>query len=73
MYGVVLVPSTSHAIRGEKLLQRGGIQVRLIPTPRHLSSDCGVALRFEWSQREKVEEQLNLMGVTVYRIAPLGT
>ena len=73
MYGVVLVPSTSQAIRGEKVLLRAGLQVKLIPTPRQLSSDCGTALRFDWAQREEVEEQLNLSGLTVYRIAALDT
>jgi hypothetical protein len=46
-YAVVLVYSTSHAIRGEQILHRAGISPKLIPVPRHLSSDCGVCLRIE--------------------------
>ncbi len=45
MYAVILVPSTSHALRAEKILQRAGIACKLIPVPRHLSSDCGVCVR----------------------------
>ncbi|OGO04925.1 MAG: hypothetical protein A2Y73_06785 [Chloroflexi bacterium RBG_13_56_8] len=71
MYGVVLVPSISQAIQGEKLLLRVGLSVKLIPTPRQLSSDCGVAIRFDWTQREQVEEQLQRIGLADYRIAPL--
>lgn len=44
-YSVVLFHSTSGAIRAEKLAKQGGLEVKLIPVPRHLSSDCGVCLR----------------------------
>ncbi len=57
-FGVVLFPSISHALRAEKLLQAIGIPFRLIPVPRHLSSDCGVCLRFPWEQREEVADIL---------------
>ena len=32
-YGVVLFHTTSSAFRGEKVLQRAGLTVKLIPTP----------------------------------------
>lgn len=57
-YGVVLVPSTSHAIRAERVCHLAGLKVKLIPTPRQLSSNCGTALRFNWEEQEKVEEAL---------------
>jgi len=41
-------------MRAEALLKRAGIRSRLIPTPRELSSDCGVALRFARENREEV-------------------
>jgi hypothetical protein len=45
-YGVVLFQSISGALRAEKLLKKEGIAYKLIPVPRHLSSDCGVCVRF---------------------------
>ncbi len=57
--GVVLFHTTSAAMRAEKVLVRAGLQVKLIPTPRQFSSDCGIALRFEW---ESVEEVGRLLG-----------
>ncbi len=57
-YGVVLVPSTSHAIRAEQVCHRAGLKVKLIPTPRQLSSNCGTALRFAWPEREAMEKAL---------------
>ncbi len=57
--GVVLFHTTSAAMRAEKVLVQAGLQVKLIPTPREFSSDCGIALRFEW---EYVEEVRRLLG-----------
>ena len=41
----VLFHTSSHAIRAEKVLKRAGVDCRLTPVPRHLSSDCGVCIR----------------------------
>lgn len=57
-YGVVLVPSTSHAIRAERVCHLAGLTVKLIPTPRQLSSNCGTALRFNWTDQEAVVKVL---------------
>ncbi len=52
MYTVILVPSTSHALRAEKILRAAGIDCKLIPVPRHLSSDCGVCVRIPRTARD---------------------
>jgi hypothetical protein len=44
-YTYVLVYSTAHAMKIEKLLEAAGVACRLVPTPRQLSSDCGVCVR----------------------------
>lgn len=62
-WGVVLFYSTSAAIRAEKVALEAGLAVKLIPVPRHLSADCGVALRFAWGDRAEVEELLKAMDV----------
>ena len=49
---VVLVYSTSYALRAEKVLSSAGIACKLIPVPRHLSSDCGVCVRVRRADRE---------------------
>jgi len=61
--GVVLFHTTTSALRAEKILQKAGLSVKLIPTPRELSSDCGIALRFELSDRADVEQRLASAGV----------
>jgi len=57
-YGVVLFYSTNWAIRAEKFLRKVGLGVKPIPVPRHLSSDCGVCLRFNWADEEAVRQAL---------------
>jgi len=54
-YGVILFHTSSSAIRAEKLLKKAGHSIKLIPTPREFSSDCGVALRFDWADYEQVK------------------
>ena len=58
-YGVVLFHTTSAVMRAEKMLVKGGYSIKLIPTPRQFSSDCGIALRFGWKQREQVKTMLD--------------
>lgn len=53
-YSVALFHSTAHAIRAERVLERAGFQIKMIPTPRRLSSDCGMALRFDRADEERV-------------------
>lgn len=71
-YGVVLVPSVSHAMRAESLVRAAGLPCKLIPTPRQLSSDCGVVLRFAWSDREKVRAVLEEVALEIEGLFLLG-
>ena len=57
-YGVILFYTTSAAMRTEKILKKSDIPIKLIPTPRELSSDCGIALRFNWDNAERVKTLL---------------
>ncbi len=62
-YTVLLVYSTSYALRAEKLLDQAGIQSKLIPVPRELSSDCGVCVRVAREERRAAVEVLKRAGV----------
>ncbi len=65
VYAVVLFLSTSSALRAEKTLKRAGVAVKLIPVPRQFSSECGLALRFEWEQADEVRAILQTAGVDI--------
>ena len=64
-YSVILVQSTSHAIRAEKVLESAGIGCKLIPVPRQLSSDCGVALRVARRDRKAARQALESAGTEI--------
>ena len=57
-YSVVLFYSSTHAIRAERVLNQTGIKNKMIPTPRKLSSDCGMALRFARADEARVKAAL---------------
>ena len=72
-YGVVLFHTTSAVMRAEKLLMKDGYSIKLIPTPRQFSSDCGIALRFDWARYEDVKSVLAEAKVEFDVIHLLGT
>jgi len=64
-FGVVLFHSTTHALRAEKVAKAAGLTIKLIPVPRQLSSDCGVALRFPWKDAASIRALLEEKGVPI--------
>ena len=64
-YAVILVYSTSYAIRAEKILHQAGIASKLIPVPRYLSSNCGVCLRIERTDKEAAQKALKAAKVEI--------
>ena len=57
-YAVILFHTTSAAFRTEKALKESGLECKLIPTPRELSSDCGIAARIE---RDRLQEAVRVL------------
>ena len=57
--GVVSFFASEHAMRGERQLLRAGLHARLVPGPREVSPNCGVAVAFVWDQEAEVERTLN--------------
>jgi hypothetical protein len=70
-HAVVLVYSTSYAIRAEKTLHQAGIASKLIPVPRHLSSNCGVCLRIERADKEAARQALEAVDLEIEGIHDL--
>ena len=71
VYGVVLFHTNSAVLKAEKILLREGFTIKLIPVPRRLSSDCGIALRFDKSAETRVREILETTGVPIDSIHAL--
>ncbi len=71
-YGVVLFFTTSSALRSERVLLDAGLEIKIIPTPREFSSDCGIACRFNWTERERVKKTLADATVEISGVKPMG-
>jgi len=65
VYGIVLFHNSSSAMRAEATLKKVGMSIKLVPTPRELSSDCGVALRFPWESEQEVDRILTEAKVVI--------
>lgn len=53
-YDVILFKAVSYALKAEKLLKKEGLPHKLIPVPKHISSDCGVCLMVHHDVKEKI-------------------
>jgi hypothetical protein len=62
---VILLLSAQHVVRAESRLNEVGIECKLIPVPRHISSECGVCLRVATSNRELALNHLAALGMKV--------
>jgi hypothetical protein len=67
-YAYILVFSTSHAIQIEQWLIEKKVPCRLVPVPRHLSSDCGVCVRILKSDIEQVHKLTEQAGIELVGI-----
>jgi len=70
-YSVALFDSTSQVMRGEKVLGQAGVRVKMIPTPRQLSSNCGMALRFDREEADRVVAILSENSVPLKGVYPI--
>jgi hypothetical protein len=58
-------------MQAEKVLKKAGFSVKLIPVPRQFSSDCGISLRFDWSDYDKVKATLSASRVELHEFHQL--
>jgi hypothetical protein len=70
-YAIILAFSTSHALRIEKLLKQQGVDCKLIPVPRQISSDRGVCVRIAQSQIEIARAIVLAAKVEIQDIVPV--
>lgn len=54
----MILPNISQVIKVEKLAKEKSIEVDLIPTPREISSDCGMAVLFLQKDKEQINHLL---------------
>jgi hypothetical protein len=67
---VALFNSIHRVMKAEKVLKEMGVNFLLIPAPRALKSDCGLAIRYSQGDRQKIEDILQETGLApeeIYR------
>ncbi|MBN2489866.1 MAG: DUF3343 domain-containing protein [Planctomycetes bacterium] len=67
-HAVVVVHSTSHAMKITRRLKERGLAWKLVPVPRHISSDCGVCVRILRADVEAVRSAVAELGVEIVGI-----
>ena len=69
-FAVLLVRATSHAMRLEKVLCTAGLACKLIPVPRHVSSDCGVCVRVRQQDLEAAMRAGEAASIEILSVHP---
>lgn len=65
---IAIFNSIHRVMQAEKVLKAENLEILLIPVPRQLSSDCGLAIRFAEELRPVVESTLNGAGLTIAEV-----
>lgn len=60
---VAIFHSIHKVMKAERILKDAGSDILLIPVPRQLASDCGLAIRYAYRNRSEVEDLLRREGV----------
>lgn len=65
---ILTFSSTHHALRAEELIEEQNIELDIIPIPREITAECGLAIRVSYEQKEQVEEiltnnKINMAGI----------
>lgn len=61
---VAIFHSIHRVLKAEKILKQAGVEFLLIPVPRQLTSDCGLALRFSLEAKERLLATLEAAGLS---------
>lgn len=66
--------SIHHVLKAERLMKRDGLPCDLVPMPREITSDCGMALAVSEDTCEAVRMRLkvNLLDFAAFRKSGLG-
>ena len=56
---VVVMPTTHLTLKAETVLENAGINCRTVMKPRKISSDCGLAIRIDEGELDRVRQLLD--------------
>ncbi len=70
-YSVILFFSNNYSIMASNVLKKNDIDHKMVPVPRHLSSDCGYCVRIKSIDIESAQRILKERSVEYERIESL--
>ena len=70
-YGVILFNTTTSVMQAAKILLKADFVIKLIPTPREFSADCGISIRFDWDRNAQIKALLEKEKANYEAIHPL--
>lgn len=59
-YGLMTFKSTNFALQGEQVLKSENLAFKTIPTPRDVSTSCGLSLLFLIDEIDRVKDLINM-------------
>ena len=62
---VFVLFSIHHVLRGEKALKKTGLKFELIPVPKEVNPDCGMAIECPGETADQVKQVLLDGGLTI--------
>ena len=65
---VAIFFSIHYVLKAEQLLRQRGISLDVVPVPREISGDCGMAITFDSGQFTEVQSILAAGGIAIARI-----
>ena len=65
---VAIFFSIHYVLKAEQLLKAGNIGLDVVPVPREISGDCGMAITFAPAQLAEVQSILAAAGIDIVRI-----
>lgn len=67
-FAVITFYSTHFALKSEKILQNLNYDFKLIPIPREISSNCGLAVKIKTQEKDEIEDILKNHNVEIENI-----
>ena len=64
----LIFKSMTHVLSAERMARKQGIQCRMVPIPRNLSTDCGMCISVKTESGDELIELLEKRGLTPDRI-----
>ncbi|MFZ5775196.1 MAG: DUF3343 domain-containing protein [Thermodesulfobacteriota bacterium] len=65
---VIILSSIHYVLKAEQLLKAKGIPHDVVPVPRAISADCGMAIEFGEAELDRVQAVLQAADIAIARL-----